>query len=297
MSKLREELERQFKAYGLFTGDSKKETPKTEDNVAAIQPSTEQKSEVDVFTAPQNYQEEFANDFKNLPHNWQKFLSEREKNLQQKLDDNAKHLQTFQGIENMFNTRKASLNNQGIRSLQEWIEGLAWIDENMETRPAEVIRCLAVLYGVNLNTSQNKNEPVSEEMLARVHKLEHNFHKVISDLQYMRAKQLGDLMHIFANQKDEKGALLHPHFYEVLPQLQKILQGNGLSDIADAYNGALWLNPRIREELIDEKISSKAQEAEKARRASFAPKGKAQAPERRLTLREQLEKNMAAFRD
>jgi len=297
MSKLREELERQFRAYGFLPGSPKTEVKNSTDTPEPKQPPTTINSEVDVFTAPQNYQEEFAQDFKNLPHNWQKFLSEHEKSVKQKLDDHEKHLQTFQGIETMFNTRKASLNNLGIQSLQEWIEGLAWIDENMEKRPAEVIRCLAILYGVNLNTSQSKKEPVSDEMLARVHKLEHSFHRVVSDLQDMRTKQLGDLMYVFANQKDEKGALLHPHFYEVLPQMQKILHGNSLADLAEAYAGALWLNPRIREELIDKKISSKAQEAEKARKASFAPKGKAQAPERRLTLREQLEKNWAALKD
>ena len=297
MSNLREELKRQFSSQGLVNQDDKTDVNNPKEKIIETKSPQVKIEEIEVLMAPKSYSEEFAADFKNLPPNWQKFLSERENNVSRKMDDDARHLQTFRGIETIFNSRKDNLQNKGIKSLQEWIEGLAWIDENMDRRPAEVIKSLATLYGVDFNSPQYKNEPISVEAIARLHRLERNMHNFISYFHNLRLQQLKEMMDVFATQKDAEGKLLHPYFKEVFPQFMQILRGNGLSDMNKAYEQAVWINPKVRKELIDKKISSEAQEAKIAQKASFSPKGKAQAPERRLTLREQLEKNWAAIKD
>ena len=66
---------------------------------------------------------------------------------------------------------------------------------------------------------------------------------------------------------------------------------------AEAYEKALWLNPEVRNELISKTINTKAADAQKAKDAAFLPKGKAKEPQKELTLREEIAKNMAAFLD
>ena len=116
----------------------------------------------------------------------------------------------------------------------------------------------------------------------------------------MQQKQNDDFIkqiQAFGGQKDEKGELLHPYFDLVYQSMKSLLQNGLAASLEDAYKQAIWLNADIRKELIAQKINSEAEEAQKAQKAAFSPKGKAKAPERPLTLREEIEKNMAAFMD
>lgn len=116
-------------------------------------------------------------------------------------------------------------------------------------------------------------------------------------MQYEQYQRLVDVVTMFGNQTDVNGRPLHPYFEEVKQQVFNLLQNGMAQDVSQAYEQALWTHPAVREELIKQKISSSAAEAQKAKQASFAPKGKAEAPAKELTLREEIAKNMAAFMD
>ena len=100
---------------------------------------------------------------------------------------------------------------------------------------------------------------------------------------------------MFGGQTDEDGKPLHPHFDEVEQIVFNLLNSGAVKDVSEAYKQALWLHPTLRTKLIDKTISIQTTEAQKAKKAGFTLKGKSKAPERELTLREEIEKNMAAI--
>jgi len=54
----------------------------------------------------------------------------------------------------------------------------------------------------------------------------------------------------FADEKDEKGNLKHPHFDIVLPTIIEFFKANPDRDLTEAYNMAIWSNPDVRSQLI-----------------------------------------------
>lgn len=301
MNDLRKELERQFKAHGLLEEQAVNKASDVSPETAA--PSGPPVSQIEetavaqVLLAPESYQEKFASDFKNLPHEWQVFLIEHENQNNEKYKKASDGLQAYKQLEIMYDNNRLRLEEQGVRKIQDWLEGLVWVDQELARRPEQTIRAIAQVYGVKLDGKEHKFDAVSAQTVARLGDLERNFHEIASYLNNLQIQRLDDMLQMFARQTDADGNALHPYFEAVKNQVRELMVSGVLQSVEDAYESALWLNPQIRAELIAKQISSQAAEAQKAHKAAFAPKGKSEAPERPLTLREELEKNMAAFMD
>lgn len=54
----------------------------------------------------------------------------------------------------------------------------------------------------------------------------------------------------FADEKDEKGNLRHPHFDAVLPTMIELYRANPERDLQEAYDMAIWSTPAIRSQLL-----------------------------------------------
>jgi hypothetical protein len=287
MSDLREEIEQQFKTYGLMEEKDDAENPKAKTPV-----------EVTVcIGVPSGYSKKFAESFKNLPEDWQRFLSDREQRLASQLSNLDGKLAEYNWLDEIYGKNEQRLKKAGLQKVRDWLEGLAALDTAMAERPAETLRAMAKVYNVEEKLFKIPNQNVPDSTVERVNRLEKNYHDLISYMEKQQKQNRMDAIKMFCRQTDENGQPLHRYFNEVADYVFALLNGGAVNDVSEAYNQALWLNPRIREELITRKINSKAAEAQKAQDAAFAPKGKAKAPERELTLREEIEKNMAAFMD
>lgn len=295
MNEIRKELERQFKAFGLF---NKADDEKAD--VSSLPEEQDVSAETETAAAgievPSDFEPSFADDFKNLSPQWQAYLSEREKKRaeeRREITEKLDILHWLQGFEELSRKR----GNNGISGLKKWFDGLVYIDEKMHTEPVKTLDAIAQAFGVKALFSANKPSEETGRILNRLMELETEFHNFTN---FMQQKQNSDnvvKLQEFGAQKDEKGRRLHPYFDVVSAQMQNLLQAGLAGDLEAAYAQAVWLNPEVRSELILKKIDSDSAAAQKAQKAAFSPKGKAKAPERRLTLREELEKNMAAFRD
>lgn len=297
MSELREELERQFQAHGLAQPENETDGGAVDSGCATPpenEPPAAEATAVTVCVAPSGYQEKFASEFKNLPQEWQVFLCEREAENEKKINDYCQKLDAYNFLEFLFGHGRENFVRRGFHSIQEWLQGLAWLDAAMDENPAATLQAMAVVYGVDLGSS-SAGARISPEMVARVCKLERGYHDLTSYLQQEQNRNLMHLLLMFGHQTDPQGNLLHPYFEEVKDQVLGLLESGLSSDIEAAYQSALWLKPAVREELIQKQISLQAAEAEKAKKAAFAVKGKSEVPARELTLRETLEKNMAAL--
>lgn len=288
MNEVRKELEKQFKAFGLFELEDKPAETKseTEETVAPVV----------ILEAPADFEPEFASAFGELPQKWQEYLIQREKKLsseRKKVKEGSELLNWLHGFDRLVQER----GSKGFQNLKEWLDGLVWIDEKMHKNPAETLNAIAQVFGVSSKFGGTSSDNVSEKILTRLMNLDASFHNLESYLQQKQNDDFIKQIQAFGGQKDEKGELLHPYFDLVYQSMKSLLQNGLVASLEDAYKQAIWLNADIRKELIAQKINSEAEEAQKAQKAAFSPKGKAKAPERPLTLREEIEKNMAAFMD
>jgi hypothetical protein len=55
----------------------------------------------------------------------------------------------------------------------------------------------------------------------------------------------------YAEEKDQQGNLLRPHFDAVLPHIIELYRANPQRNLDEAYQTALWMNPQIRSELVN----------------------------------------------
>lgn len=301
MNDLRKELERQFKAHGLLDDQTENEVsdafPKAVSQGEPSAPQVEETTVVQALLAPESYQEKFASDFKNLPQEWQVFLIEHENKNNEKYQQALNGLQDYKLLEAQYEANRLRLQEQGVEKIRDWLSGLIWIDSEMARRPEQTLLAIAKVYGVNLENGKHKQSGVSDETVARLNQLEQNFHEITSYLSGLHNQRMDEILQMFGRQTDQEGNLLHPYFEAVKNQIWGLLESGAVQNVEDAYENALWLNPQVRSELIEKQISFRAAEAQKAHKAAFSPKGKSEAPERPLTLREELEKNMAAFLD
>lgn len=290
MNDLRKEIERQFKAFGLSEPDEKA----TGEDISAVSNNEEESG---LIAAPADFEPEYSVAFSELSPKWQKYLSKREEKLKaerQELSAKIGLLDSLKNLDGEFQKRKTENN---IHSLREWLEGLAYIDEQMHSRPVETLNAIAQVFKVKAQFSETPQTEISDRILKRLSDLDLSFHSLRDYLQQSEQRSFYSQIQAFGSQKDESGHLLHPYFDAVFKQMQALLQNGLASSIEDAYKQAVWLNADVRKELIAKQIDSDAAEAQKAQKAAFSPKGKAKAPERPLTLREEIEKNMAAFLD
>ena len=293
MSELRKEIERQFRAHGLLSDAENKDfSPETK--AAAI---TENAAQAETVVAPPAYPEEFASDFKNLPEKWQAFLCERETENKNKITECTAKLDAYGVLETLFGNRSTRLKEKGVNTITQWLQGLAWLDEAMDINPAETLGAIASVYGVDLHTARQQQAVIPPAVIARVCQLERDYRDLTSYLHETENRNFQNALNAFGRQTDGDGNLLHPYFEQVRQDICDLLNCRADCDIETAYAKALWLNPSVRKELIQKQIDSEADAAAKSKQAVFAVKGKAEQPERALTLRETIAKNMAKYVD
>lgn len=296
MNELREELERQFRERGLIDSADEIEAKNSAETQEESEPNDNVKQViVETYSVPQSYSEKFASDFKNLPPEWQEFLSSHESEIAKKLEQNSVRLQALSILEQEFMANQERLQAYGIKQLEQWLGTLIAIDEEIERDPLGTLQKLAAVYGINLHNSPREQVGAVQNLAARMGRLEKYYADLGTVLNSYKSQRISDLLDLFGQQTDASGCLLHPYFSEVKDVVLRLLNSGVLTDVNQAYESALWMHPAIRAELINKQISTKAVEAQKAKKAAFSPKGKAEAPKRELTLREELEKNMAAI--
>lgn len=76
----------------------------------------------------------------------------------------------------------------------------------------------------------------------------------------------------FADEKDARGQVVHPHFDAVLPQMLELFKANPQRDLKEAYDTAVWMNPQLRQTFIQQERAAITQK-QSNERASLAARG------------------------
>jgi len=283
MSEIREELE-----YFARLAEEKEATEQnTADNEIKAPSQDGALIEEDPYLeAPQGFDKELAETFKDLPLNWRRYLHVREQELDKGFSNLRDRTGDYKWIDDIYRSRSTELQKNGVLSSQDWLKNIIKIDEMLEKDPQGTISMLADSYNIKINQHQSP--------MVSTHRS-----RGISDImeEQLVAKQLSD----FIGEVNDKGTLKHPYYKDVIQDMHDLLSRGIVNNLSDAYETAVWSNRLTRDKLIAERtketLELKSKDAQKSKDASFAPKGKAVPETKDLTLREELEMRFAELED
>lgn len=289
----REILEQQFTAAAEMHSPDEQPVAAGEQIPEAVPQTVEEYS-----SAPVSYKKEYAETFKSLPPEWRKYLTERESEAEKGFSRLNNEVGNRKWIDDVFTPRQERLKANGIQSSKQWVEGLASIEDALENNPHETIKAIAEAYGINLN-SQEPQQPEGQDFRSLAQKLsslEQGFTNIQQTFQQQKQSEVKQIFDSFVGAKDETGNPKYPHFEDVRQTMSSLIQSGQSATLEDAYEKSIWLNPKIRENLVKQQTESslaqKAKEAEKAKMAGFSPKGKIVPAEENLSTRQILEKEI-----
>lgn len=285
MTDLRQQLENAWTSAENPQSSEQENVAISEDNQEATAEPTE------VINAPNSYKQEYKDSFNQLPTEWQKYLSSREKEVEQGL---SRARNQYSWVDKVYNDRKDALVAQGYNSAQDYINDLVLISDALNKDPTATIDLLKQNYGVNATGSQQDNA-LQRQLTALQEKVlqQQNF------LQQQEAQRVKSELDAFVNAKDESGNLKHAYFDDVKEEMRKLFAAGLANTFDEAYNRAIWAVDSVREKMIAERakndMAQKQATAQKAKTAAFEPTSKTEGTPKKRSLREEIEHNMAIF--
>ena len=246
---------------------------------------------VEVISAPNSYTKEAKDWFGTLPHEHQKYLAEREKQYEQGL---SRARNQYNWVDKVYNDRKDALLAQGYQTPQDYINDLVLISDALNKDPAQTLELLKQNY--NVNAAQNQNESALQKQVQTLSQMVSEQQNYLQQQENNRVKSEYDA---FINAKDENGNLKHAYFDDVKEEMAKLFNAGLVNNFEDAYNRAIWSVESVRNKIIADKtkteLANKVTEANKSKTAGFEPSSKNDATPKELSLREELEKNLAIY--
>ena len=244
----------------------------------------------EVITAPNSYKQDFKDSFNQLPTEWQKYLATREKEVEQGL---SKARNQYSWVDKVYNDRREALAAQGYNSAQDYINDLVLISDALAKDPTATLEALRSNYGVEANGQENN--ALQRQLMA----LQQTVNQQQSYLNAQRQESIVNALNAFMNAKDESGNAKHIYFDDVRDEMVALLKSGLAKDYEDAYNQAVWRVESVRNKMIaaqaKAELEQKTATAQKAKTAAFEPTSKTEGTPKKLSLREELERNMAMF--
>lgn len=202
----------------------------------------------------------------------------REQEVSKGFDDYRAKTARYQELEQVLAPARQVFQQAGVRSDAEAIKGLlTWESSfrNPATRP-QAFKALAQQYGVDLSTLAQSSEATPEiphqlrPVMDQVGSLSQKVSSLEGDLQRSRETVISEKIAQFSKDK--------PHFEKVrLTMGQMMASGQVPADDLDAaYQRAIWADPDIRAQLLQEEVKktlvkTPVQRAQNARQAAISP--------------------------
>ena len=285
MTDLRDEIEQ---AYASAQKQSQEPENKVDVSEDTAKQEPAQAPVEEVITAPNSYKQEYKDSFSSLPHDWQKYLATREKEMEQGL---SRARNEYNWVNNIYNPRKDALTAQGYNNAQEYFETLVGIADALEKNPAATIAQLQSVYG------SNNNNPSQIEQ--QINSLAQSQQEMKNYIQAVQNERIVNEWNSFVNAKDEAGNPKHPYLEDVKDEMKALFNAGLAKNYDDAYNRAIWQVESVRNKMLAEKnkadLAQKASEAQKVKAAAFNPSSKADGEVKELDLREEIARNFDKF--
>lgn len=284
MTDLRQQIENAMTSAETQSSEQTNNVATSEDNQAATAEPAE------IISAPNSYKQEYKDSFNQLPTEWQKYLSSREKEVEQGL---SRARNQYSWVDKTYNDRRDALAAQGYNNAQDFYNDLVLMYDALNNNPTATLDLLRQNYGVE---SGSTNYNALQRQLSALQQ------KVSEQQNYLntqRQEKFAEMFKSFINAKDDNGNAKHAYFEDVKDEMVSLLRSGLAKDYEDAYNQALWRVESVRDKLIAEKakagMTATAATTQKAKTAAFEPSGKAEGAEHKRSLREEIRHNLAIY--
>ncbi len=292
-------------------------------------PAVEAKAEP-VIDPPARFSEKDKETFRSLPREAQEILAARNQEMEadytRKTTEIAEQRKATEAINAAVEPYRPYLASLSI-SPERAFSTLLGADYQLRNgTPEQKVKFAVQLvrdYGINLAdiSEQSEDDAVAPE-IAQVNQRISGIERVIQSSQTQAQTQLTQnaeaQVTVFAEEKDDAGDLVHPHFAEVRAVMGALVSANPELDVQTAYENAVWANPQLREadlakqrqeadkateqrraEATKTAEQEKRVKAKKAKKAANGVKGTAEPPgpgveTAEVSLRGEIERNMAA---
>lgn len=225
----------------------------------------------DNFEAKKAFHEKYSNFSKDFSSRYKDFDLEKKAFEKERLgfEDNRNLVQGSKALEESCRGVDEVLFNSEIAKTggtNQYFQGLHTVNSQLSKDPLSVITNLCNAYGVTPQAIESgKNSP---EYIARQNQISTDqlMEQKISQAkiewdQQRENEQIDSLINSFTGTMDESGSAKYPHFEQVRNSMAFSLEQNGvdnptLKDLDEAYNNACYLDPTLREQLIQSQVNS-----------------------------------------
>ena len=240
----------------------------------------------EVIEPPQHWSDEHKETFKGLPPNAQKFLFERHKSMEgdytRKTTEFANERKRYDALKQVFEPLKDKMTLAGMdemAAMKQLVAAQTYLDRN----PREAIAYFAKTYGVDLSQPDpgaSNQDPEMSAVKAELSQLRNHLNLTEQQKALAERQRLDAEITAFSESKDEKGTPKHPHFELLRLRMGALIQSGDAKDLPDAYEKALWADPVLRTDLLEQqrktaeaKAKAAAQKLAEDAKKKVIPKG------------------------
>ena len=243
----------------------------------------EDEPETPAVEAPHDWPKEWAEKFRQLPDD-----DTRQVVLDQYKSFQADYTRKTQEIAEIRKAVPDDIKQQlDLRGVSEgqYLKSLTAADQYLSQNPQEGIRWLMQQYGVDpsqVGVQQSEDDiddPTIAQLKQKVSDLETRLQQSAKQQEQSQQQAVEQQVQTFATETDEKGHLKHPHFETVKAHMGALMNAGAAKDMEDAYSQAVWANPELRNQLLEEEKRQVAQKSESDRRQKASKAKKAATPE------------------
>ena len=227
------------------------------------------------------FDSEHAEKFCDLPEEWQDYLLNLDASLQHYCCETHRKMNELKWIDELYKMRDTSVCADKNETPREWLEKLVYIEHMLSADPKSTLVSLCKMYLRPFN-------PLERELL-----LSAPLPAYFKNRRQQMAKSWLDRR---LSERHANGVERYPHRKAVMDTMIRLLSARLADDVSDAYDMAIWMDKRIRPQLIDGEVNvrirKKADEARRVKNVQAMARTKGEVvnkPERELTTREIVE--------
>jgi len=233
----------------------------------------EEAKELEALKAPQHWPKDFSEQFDSWQPEVQHLFKERydamESDYTKKTQGLAKYKKRNEALDEIYGPFRDDFQRAGMDDVAATRQLLA-AHKYLREDPQQAIKWLAKSYGVDLTavnddtaTEDEYADPQIKSLQQQVAQLSGFIQNQQTQQQNMQQQSTQSLIDQFAAEKDESGNVKYPHFEAVRNRMGALINTNDAQDLATAYDMAVYADPKLRQEMLDNYANKKTQQTVK----------------------------------
>jgi len=233
----------------------------------------EEAKELEALKAPQHWPKDFSEQFDSWQPEVQHLFKERydamESDYTKKTQGLAKYKKRNEALDEIYGPFRDDFQRAGMDDVAATRQLLA-AHKYLREDPQQAIKWLAKSYGVDLTavnddtaTEDEYADPQIKSLQQQVAQLSGFIQNQQTQQQNMQQQSTQSLIDQFAAEKDESGNVKYPHFEAVRNRMGALINTNDAQDLATAYEMAVYADPKLRQEMLDNYATKKTQQTVK----------------------------------